>query len=135
MKKTHAALASVLLIGGLAACSTEADTVNKNLSKEAESFKVQRRIVFVNGITDKYLLSIEGRCSIENDGSKVDVICKVGDKYKRNTLGLSDNVTYVSEQLELADVDPNHYKVIFRPQTIVPDIDFQSSADAEAPVE
>jgi hypothetical protein len=120
MKKTHAALASVLLIGGLAACSTEADTVNKNLSKEAESFKVQRRIVFVNGITDKYLLSIEGRCSIENDGSKVDVICKV---------------TYVSEQLELADVDPNHYKVIFRPQTIVPDIDFQSSADAEAPVE
>ena len=50
---------SIMAITGLAGCSTEADTVSQNLSKSADSFEVQRRVVFFNGITDKYLLSIE----------------------------------------------------------------------------
>ncbi|WP_311208759.1 MULTISPECIES: hypothetical protein [unclassified Aeromicrobium] len=131
-KKLTTITAVLALLLGAAACTTEADTVNENLSKEAEGFKVERRIVFVNGITDKYLLTIQGRCSIENDGRKVDVICKVGDgQYKRNTLGLSDNVTYVSEQVETSDVDPFRYKLVFRPESIVPDIDLQTSGDAQ----
>ena len=49
--------------------------------------------------------------------------CKVGDsQYKKHFLGLSDNVTYVVEQLEPSTEDVYHYKVVFRPETILPDI-------------
>lgn len=120
------ALLATLVLG---ACS-EADTVSENLSKEADTFKVDRRVVFFNGITDKYLLTIEGKCALGNqdDTKKLSVTCKTGDdEYKKHYLGLSDNVSFFVEQTESLDVDPFHYKVIFRPETIVPDIDLQTS--------
>lgn len=126
-------LIGLLMVGVLAltlgAC-TEADTVSENLSKEADSFKVERRVVFFNGITDKYLLSIEGLCSIYDEGKQLEVTCKVGeDEYKKHFLGLSDNVSYFVEQTDAEYVDAYHYKVIFRPEAIVPDIDLQTSND------
>jgi hypothetical protein len=114
----------------LASCSSEANVVSENLSKSADSFEVQRRIIFFNGITDKYLLTIEGLCSLGNndDVGKLSVTCKVGkDAYKKHYLGLSDNVSYLVEQTDAVEVDPFHYKLIFRPETIVPDIDLQTS--------
>lgn len=116
----------------LVAC-TEADTVNHNISKSADSFEVNRRIVFFNGITDKYLLTIEGLCSLDvSDHKTLRVTCKTGeDEYKRHYLGLSDNVSYFVEQVDGARVDPFHYRVIFRPESIVPDIDLQTSGDKQ----
>lgn len=109
----------------LAGCSSSADVASDNLSKAADNFEIQRRIVFVNGITDKYLLVIEGRCSLGNFDAEreLSVTCKVGpDAYKKHFLGLSDNVTYVVEQLDAASVSEFHYRVNFRPEQIVPDI-------------
>lgn len=123
---------TMLLIGVMAvilvAC-TEADTVNHNISKSADSFEINRRIVFFNGITDKYLLTVEGLCSLDvTDDRKLRVTCKVGeDQYKRHYLGLSDNVSYFVEQTDAAYADPFHYRVIFRPESIIPDIDLQTS--------
>lgn len=117
---------------GLAGCTeSEADAVSHNLSKSADSFEVQRRVVFFNGITDKYLLSIEGLCSIDvSDGKKIAVTCKVeGGNYKKHYLGLSDNVSYFVEQTDAKYEDPFHYKVLFRPEAIIPDIDLQTSKD------
>jgi hypothetical protein len=37
-------------------------------------------------------------------------------------------VTYFAEQLQGVDVSTFHYRVMFRPQTILPDIDFQGDA-------
>lgn len=124
----------VVMLGALtlllSACTTEADTVSHNLSKSADSFEVERRVVFLNGITDKYLLSIEGLCSITDDGEQLEVTCKVGkDQYKKHFLGLSDNVSYFVEQTDAKTEDPFHYKVLFRPEAIVPDIDLQTSID------
>lgn len=112
----------------LVAC-TEADTVNQNINKAADSFEVNRRIVFFNGITDKYLLTIEGLCSLDvRDNGTLRVTCKTeDDDYKRHYLGLSDNVSYFVEQIDGANVDPFHYRVIFRPESIIPDIDIQAS--------
>ena len=127
-------LLSVIMMGLVAlilvACSTEADVVNNNIDKSADSFEVQRRVIFLNGITDKYLLTIEGLCSLGNDDTdgKLRVTCKVGkNEYKRHYLGLSDNVTYFVEQTDASYTDPFHYRVIFRPESIVPDIDLQTS--------
>lgn len=113
----------------LGACS-DAETVSENLSKDADSFKVERRVVFFNGITDKYLLTIEGLCSITDEGKQLEVVCKVGeDQYKKHFLGLSDNVSYFVEQTDAKYADRFHYKVLFRPEQIIPDIELQTSND------
>ena len=126
-KMIVAAAASATLLTG---CTAEADTVSDNLSKEADSFQVLRRVVFFNGITDTYLLTIEGFCSIVDEGNQLEVTCKVGeDAYTKDFLGLSDNVSYFAEQLDASNVDPYHHIVIFRPETIVPDIDLQTSGN------
>ena len=112
---------------GITSCASDADVVSRNISIEAGMFKINRRIVFLNGITDSYILVIEGRCQIEH-AEKLAVTCKTGENsYKKHYLGLSDNVTYFSEQLDDAAVDAYHYKVIFKPQSIVPDVDLHVS--------
>lgn len=128
MKKNFVITLVIVMTAILAAC-TEAETVNHNISKSADSFEVNRRIVFFNGITDKYLLSIEGMCSLDiRDDKTLRVTCKVGEEdYKRHYLGLSDNVSYFVEQVDPVNADPFHYRVLFRPESIVPDIDLQTS--------
>lgn len=106
---------------------TDADIASDNLSHAADMFELNRRVVFYNGYTGEYMLSIEGRCSIEADGmdKQLEVTCKTGkEEYKKHFLGLSDNVTYFVEQLGSAQVDTYHYKVNFKPEVIVPDIDW-----------
>lgn len=122
------AVTGVLMLGlaaGLAACDSDADVVSANLSKAADQFEIQRRIVFYNGITGEYMLEIEGLCSLGNSDKtgELSVTCKIGeDQFKKHFLGLSDNVTYFVEQLESAPADPFHYRVVFKPSVIVPDI-------------
>lgn len=127
-KKIFAALAAGSMLA-LGAC-TSAQTASRNISYDSDNFKVMRRVVFVNGITDKYLLSIEGLCSITKDkeDNQLEVTCKTGeDEYKKHFLGISDNVTYFVEQMDASSVDTFHYKVAFRPETLLPDIDLQTS--------
>lgn len=111
---------------GSCACSSDADVASKNLSKDADNFKVLRRIVFFNGITDKYLLEIVGYCSLGNDdpSNELSVTCKdENGLYKKDFLGLSDNVSYLVEQLKPSEVSTDHYTVIFKPEAIIPNVD------------
>ena len=128
-KKTIAATTlAIAACIGLVGCSNDADVVSQNISQDSDNFKVNRRIVFFNGITDKYLMTIEGKCSIKKDGNdkQLEVTCKVGDNdYKKHFLGLSDNVTYFVEQVDAANVSTNHYKVVYKPETIAPDIELR----------
>lgn len=121
-------LALMATMATLSGCD-DATTASRNLSTAADNFEITRRIVFYNGITGDYMLSLEGRCSFNADNArKLDVTCKTGpSEYKKHSLGLSDNVTYFSEQLNGADVSVYHYRVIFKPQTILPDVDFKGS--------
>jgi hypothetical protein len=121
-------LLSTLLIGalGLMSCAREADIASENISRSADSFEISRRIVFYNGITGDYILTIEGLCSLGNfDAQKeLTVTCKTGpNSYKKHFLGLSQNVTFFAEQIQPTSVSIYHYKVIFRPETIVPDVE------------
>lgn len=129
--KTRTALAggAALLAAtfALTGCTSNADRASENLSKGADNFEVERRIVFFNGITDKYLLTIEGRCAIKPDGGKLDVTCRIGpDEYKKHFLGLSDNVSYFVEQTAAIDVSVYKYRVIFKPETIIPSLEVQT---------
>lgn len=117
------ALAALALVV-LASCSTDAEVASRNLSTAADQFEVDRRVVFFNGITDTYLLSIEGRCSIEDQGRQLEVTCKIGDgQFKKHFLGLSDNVSYFVEHLQSTNADTTRYRVVFKPESIVPDVD------------
>jgi len=120
-----AAASTLVLVG----CSSDADVVSENLSKAADNFEVNRRIVMFNGITDQYLMVIQGNCSIKDQGSQLEVTCKVADgQYKKHFLGLSDNVSYFVEQGEPVAASANHYRVTFKPQSIIPDVDFRGSS-------
>lgn len=126
MNRKIAAALAVATALGLTACSDDADVASDNLSKAADNFEVARRIVFVNGITDQYLLEVIGFCSITDEGNQLEVTCKTGpDQYKKHFLGLSDNVTYFAEQIQAADVSTDFYRVTFKPTTIIPDVDLR----------
>ena len=131
IKRIAIALAGLLTVLGLSACGADdADVVSENLSKGADNFEIERRIVVFNGITDEYLMVVQGRCSIDDDGNQLEVTCKLGeDKYIKNFAGLSDNVSYFIEQSTAVDVSEYHYRVTFKPQSIIPDPDFRGSSE------
>lgn len=125
---TVAALTTAL---AASSCEPAADVASRNISTAADNFEIARRITFYNGITDNVVLVMEGFCSIGNNDTdlRMSVTCKTGrGSYIRNFLGLSDNVFFVSEQLEGVNVSEFHYRMVFRPQALIPDIDFQGSA-------
>ncbi len=122
LKKTFAALA-ILGTLALAGCD-DAYVASENLKRAADNFEINRRIVFYNGITGDYMLTIEGLCSQEQTDKKLVVICKTGpSEYKKHFLGLSDNVTYFSEQMQNVQASAAHYRITFKPSVIVPSID------------
>lgn len=123
-------IAVILAIGATTGCTSQADKANENLSKAAENFEVPRRIIGVNGITDNVLFSVEGFCSYEIDNGAYDVICKQPDgSIERTTMAKSDNVTIVVTQMGGVDVDLFRSRVIFRPETIIPDFDLSTSSN------
>lgn len=129
MKKLIGSVLAIAVLGvGVACTDSKADIASRNLSKAAEEFEIERRIVFFNGITDAYLLTVEGRCSVETGESllsgSLEVTCKIGpNQFKKHFLGLSDNVSFFVEQIESADVSEYHYRVVFKPETIIPDVE------------
>jgi len=130
LKKIIVSVMAIAALFTFTACEDDATIVSENMTKAADNFEINRRIVMFNGITDQYLLVIEGTCSIKDDGSQLEVLCKVGDDdYKKHFLGLSDNVSYFVEQGEAVEASANHYRVTFKPQSIVPDVDFRGSTE------
>lgn len=135
MKKIAAVVVAIAAAGVLTACDdTDSKVVNENLDVAAEQFEINRRIVALNTITDKYIWEIQGRCDISYKDKPLRgiVTCKVADgdgvdAFKRNTIVLADNVTLSNEQIDAVKASAYHYRVIYKPQTIVPDIDFKGS--------
>lgn len=116
-------LVLLLLSATLVGCFRDSEVVSHNISKDADSFLIRRRIVFYNSIQDKYILEMVGNCSINVDVSEqmLEVTCKLGEeKYQKHFLGLSDNVTYTVEQLEWVEVDKYKYEIVFKPESIIP---------------
>jgi hypothetical protein len=131
MTKRTVIVSTILAAGVALASCTDADIASTNLSKAADMFEINRRIIFYNGITGEYMLTIEGLCSLGNQDKarELSVTCKTGPHaFKKHFLGLSDNVTYFAEQIDGVDVSAYHYRVIFKPQTILPDVDFRGDA-------
>ena len=131
MKRLVAVAVAGLACVSLAACGSQADTVSDNLSKEAEKFNIVRSIVGVNGITDKVVFEVTGRCSVEGAGlgslPALEAICKdtVNGKniYRKHYVTIPDNVTVIVTQKEGVNVSEFRTKIILKPQGLIPDLD------------
>lgn len=113
----------LIMVMALCGCNTDAETATYNIKQDAEQFKVIRRVIFINNITGEYLFQAEGNCSVEtnNEASRLELTCKTGeDRYKVHYFGLSDNTSYLVEQMEWREADKYRYKIIFKPKSIVP---------------
>lgn len=116
---------TVTLTGCKALLGDSAETVGHNISKEANEFKVKRRITFINLRTGEYLFQAIGNCSVkgglENINNELELICRIGeDKYQKHFLYIANETTYVVEQLEYSDASRYDYEFIFRPEAIIP---------------
>lgn len=119
--------ATTLMTSG---CNRDAQVASHNLSKAADMFEIQRRVVFYNGINGDYMLTLEGKCAIKDSNRQLEVTCKTGhNEYKKHFLGLSDNVTYFAEQVSGVSVSVYHNRIIWKPQSIIPNIDIEGSMD------
>lgn len=121
-------------------CATDADKASENVSKDAEQFKVNRKIVGVNGITDKVEFEVIGRCSYENPPGQIELICKEKDKdkdgpalFKKHTIFLADNIFVISTQLQGINVSVYRSKIILKPQNIIPDLDLVTGEQDDGP--
>ncbi|MBO5138692.1 MAG: hypothetical protein J6B89_03520 [Bacilli bacterium] len=123
-KKIKLIVVIEIVVLGVTGCAFERDSkvASYNVSKEADNFKVKRRITFINLRHDSYLFEIVGNCSIDDNSSgELEVICKVGeDKYQKHFLKKTTEVTYVVEQLDYSEVSKYDYEIVFKPESIVP---------------
>ena len=125
MKKAILVIMAAVLVAVFTGCSDAAVVVRSNLERAEQNFEVYRRVVFYNGITGEYILTIEGNLAIivDFDGDLVVTVKTENGNYLKHYLGLSDNVTYFSEALEARSVSSRQYKVIFKPLEIIPTIE------------
>lgn len=105
----------------LTACR-ESNQVSYNISKEADTFNVLRRIEVINARTDKPVFELVGNFSLKNNSNKeLEVICETGPgEYKKHLIYLNDWTLYFVEDISGAEVSKYHYEVNFLPQEIVP---------------
>lgn len=124
MKK--AIIAGLLAIGavfGLSACGSDAKTVSENISKEADSFNVQRKITVLNTRTEKFMFYAEGRCSVERDNGWLVAICAhAPNEYRKHLIGPATDAFPLVEQLAPIDVSRYHTLIVMRPEGIIPDL-------------
>ena len=131
MKKTIAVFLLVMLAFGLTAC-TQSDRVTYNLRREAEEFNVRRRITVLNTRTDTPMMQITGLLSIytDSDGDLNITVEKAPNEYILNYAHLSQDTTYIVEQIETKDVSKYQYEIIFYPKNLICGwFDYKISAD------
>ena len=104
----------------LAGCAErQADVVSYNLSLEADNFNNVRQITVINCLQGDVLFQMTGKMSIEADttDNQLEVIVETEDgTYKKHFIGLSDNVTYVVEDITNGKVDKYNYTINFNPK-------------------
>lgn len=112
---------AIMLLG--VGCGRESDKVSYNLSKEADNFNVVRQLTVINCIEGDILFQMTGKMSIEPDMAEKQleiIVEKENGTYQKHFVGLSDNVTYVVEDLALTKVNKYKYTLNYNPKMWIP---------------
>ena len=130
-KKSIILKSIILLVLGVLVCSVlsltgcrESDRVSYNISREADNFNIVRRVTVIDCINGDVLFQMSGSMSIQADTTDNQLEITVSDNgtYQKHIIGLSDNVTYVVEDLNLGENDVKSYKytIIYNPKMWLP---------------
>lgn len=123
MKKIILLMVAIIATTTLTACETKADRVSYNLSQEADNFNNIRQITVINCLQGDVLFQMTGKISITADTADNQLEIIVEDEngnYKKHFIGLSDNVTYVVEDITSSNVDNYQYTLNFNPKMWLP---------------
>ena len=107
----------------LSACGSEAQRVSYNLSQEADNFNVVRQLTVINCLEGDTLFQMTGKMSIKADtnDNQLEIIVENEDgSYKKHFVGLSDNVTYVVEDLDVNHIEKYKYTLNYNPKMWIP---------------
>ena len=122
MKKLISVISAIALTAALSGCN-EASRVSYNLSQEANNLNDIRQITVINCLQGDVLFQMTGKISITADTTDNQLEIVVEDEkgeYKKHFIGLSDNVTYVVEDITSGDVDRYKYTLNFNPKMWLP---------------
>lgn len=123
MKKLYLMLVTILAILVFTGCDTQASRVSYNLSQEADNFNNVRQITVINCLKGDVLFQMTGKISITADttDNQLEIVVEdEGGKYKKHFIGLSDNVTYVVEDITSDEVSNYKYTLNFNPSMWIP---------------
>lgn len=124
MKSVKILFVAVVIMMVLSGCDQrQADDVSYNLSLRADNFEDVRQITVINCLQGDVLFQMTGKMSIEVDGADHQLEIVVEDEYgdyKKHFIGLSDNVTYVVEDITSGDVSKYRYELNFNPSMWIP---------------
>lgn len=131
----YCVLLMTILMIGLCVCLTgcrESDRARYNISREADNFNIVRRVTVIDCITGDVMFQMSGRMSIyaDTDDDQLEIIVEDNGTYCKHIIGLSDNVTYIVEDLNLGDnaVSKYQYTIVFNPNMWYP-VDAQWEED------
>lgn len=124
-KKLTVVLVIAMMAAGVITGCSEKDRVESNLTKEADNFNVVRQLTVINCLEGDVLFQMTGKMSITADtaDNQLEIIVENDDgTYVKHFVGLSDNVTYVIEDLNLGknDVEKYKYTLNFNPNMWIP---------------
>ena len=124
MKKIIVVIAAMVIMATVfVGCQTESQKVSYNLSQEADNFNVIRQLTVINCIEGDVLFQMTGKMSITADAADNQLEVIVEDEngyYQKHFVGLSDNVTYVVEQLGVKNVSKYKYTLNYNPKMWIP---------------
>lgn len=123
MKKRIVFVAMCVIMAFAMAGYNQADRVSQNLSKQADNFNIIRQITVINCIQGDVLFQMTGRMSLNVDEmeNQLEITVELENgTYKKHFIGLSDNVTYVVEDVTGLYVDNYKYTLNFNPKMWIP---------------
>ena len=124
MKKIIAIIIGIMLVCCVLSGCTQSERVSYNLSKQADNFNIVRQLTVINCIEGDVLFQMTGKLSITADttDNQLEIVVEDDGTYVKHFVGLSDNVTYVVEDLNLGDnaVSKYKYTLNFNPDMWIP---------------
>lgn len=119
-KKILLVMMLVVLVTMLSACR-QSEMVTHNLKREADDFNIRRRITVLNTRTDTPMMQITGLLAIstDDDGDLNITIEKAPGEYVLNFAHLSQDTTYIVEQIETKEVSKYSYEIKFYPSQLI----------------
>lgn len=123
MKKKMITVCTLLLTGLMLSACSQADRVSTNLAQEADSFNVVRKVTVLNAITNDVMFEMSGRMAIKADTEEkqLEIVVETDKKkYQKHIIGLSDNVSYVVQDVTTKDVSNYQYTINFNPKMWIP---------------